>query len=144
VGVSAISVVGSKKQDDSILQPPFRPSASAKSRYLSIYFFLNANSWFAASFLCVAVPCDAHAVVALQLSLLSGAGFLGVSVLAVPFTFSASFATKAHAAECLLQFLLSNQLEYAMMMRDCRTAYRLGFVLKQIFEHEDGAISKFQ
>ena len=60
-------------------------------------------------------------------------------MLAIPFTFSTSFVTKAHAAECLLQFLLSDKEQYVAMLRDCRVAYRLGHVLKQIMEEEDGA-----
>lgn len=64
-------------------------------------------------------------------------------MLAVPFTFNTSFVTKAHAAECLLQFLLSDQPQYVIMMRDCRVAYRLGCVLKQILEDEDGTFTVF-
>jgi hypothetical protein len=60
------------------------------------------------------------------------AGPLGVSVLSIPFTFRISSATKAHAASCLLQFLLADKREYLLMMRDCRVAYRLGSLLEQI------------
>lgn len=64
-----------------------------------------------------------------------------MSVLAVPFTFGTSFVTKAHAAECLLQFLLSDHPQYVTMMRDCRVAYRLGFVLKQILDGDEDGVN---